>query len=46
MGIAASLSYPDCQVIQLSEMIDVITGIVKGVQVPVTVEIEAGYGKI
>jgi 2-methylisocitrate lyase-like PEP mutase family enzyme len=45
MGIAASLGYPDCQVIQLSEMIDVITGIVKGVQVPVTVDIEAGYGK-
>jgi len=45
MGIAASLGYPDSQVIQLSEMIDVITGIVKGVRVPVTVDIEAGYGK-
>jgi 2-methylisocitrate lyase-like PEP mutase family enzyme len=44
MGIAASLGYPDCQVIQLSEMIEVITGIVKAVQVPVTVDIEAGYG--
>jgi 2-methylisocitrate lyase-like PEP mutase family enzyme len=44
MGIAASLGYPDCQVIQLSEMIEVISGIVKGVQVPVTVDIEAGYG--
>ncbi|RPI04920.1 MAG: isocitrate lyase/phosphoenolpyruvate mutase family protein [Ignavibacteriae bacterium] len=44
MGIAASLGYPDCQVIQLSEMIDTITGIVNGVQVPVTVDIEAGYG--
>jgi 2-methylisocitrate lyase-like PEP mutase family enzyme len=44
MGIAASLGYPDCQVIQLSEMIDAITGIVNGVQVPVTVDIEAGYG--
>jgi 2-methylisocitrate lyase-like PEP mutase family enzyme len=44
MGIAASLGYPDCQVIQLSEMIEVITGIVNGVQVPVTVDIEAGYG--
>jgi 2-methylisocitrate lyase-like PEP mutase family enzyme len=44
MGIAASRGYPDCQVIQLSEMIDVITGIVHGVQVPVTVDIEAGYG--
>ena len=44
MGIAASLGYPDCQVIQLSEMIETITGIVNGVQVPVTVDIEAGYG--
>ena len=44
MGIAAALGYPDCQVIQLSEMIGVITGIVKAVQVPVTVDIEAGYG--
>jgi 2-methylisocitrate lyase-like PEP mutase family enzyme len=44
MGIAASLGYPDCQVIELSEMIEAITGIVNGVQVPVTVDIEAGYG--
>jgi 2-methylisocitrate lyase-like PEP mutase family enzyme len=44
MGIAASFGYPDCQVIQLSEMIDAITGIVNGVQVPVTVDIESGYG--
>ena len=45
MGIAASLGYPDCQVIQLSEMIAAITGIANRVQVPVTVDIEAGYGK-
>ncbi len=44
MGIAASLGYPDCEVITLSEMIQSITGIVNGVQVPVTVDIEAGYG--
>jgi 2-methylisocitrate lyase-like PEP mutase family enzyme len=44
MGIAATLGYPDCQVIQLSEMLHAITGIVNGVQVPVTVDIEAGYG--
>lgn len=44
MGIAASLGYPDCQIIQLSEMIEAITGIVNAVQVPVTVDIEAGYG--
>jgi 2-methylisocitrate lyase-like PEP mutase family enzyme len=44
MGIAASLGYPDCQVIKLSEMIETITGIVNAVQAPVTVDIEAGYG--
>ena len=44
MGIAASLGYPDSQVIKLSEMIEAITGIVNGVHVPVTVDIEAGYG--
>ncbi len=44
MGIAASLGYPDGQVIQLSEMLESITGIVNTVQVPVTVDIEAGYG--
>jgi 2-methylisocitrate lyase-like PEP mutase family enzyme len=44
MGIAACLGYPDCQVIQLSEMIKAISGIVNNVQVPVTVDIEAGYG--
>jgi 2-methylisocitrate lyase-like PEP mutase family enzyme len=44
MGIAASLGYPDCEVIQLPEMIEVITGIINAVEVPVTVDIEAGYG--
>ena len=45
MGIAASLGYPDCEVIRLPEMINAIRGIVDSVQVPVTVDIEAGYGK-
>jgi 2-methylisocitrate lyase-like PEP mutase family enzyme len=44
MGIAASLGYPDCETIELSEMIERITEIVNGVQVPVTVDFEAGYG--
>ena len=44
MGIAASLGYPDCEVIQLPEMIEVITGIINAVDVPVTVDVEAGYG--
>ena len=43
-GVAASLGYADCQVIQLSEMIETIQGIVNAVQVPVTADIEAGYG--
>lgn len=45
MGIAASLGYPDCQVITLQEMIAAITPIVNAVKAPVTVDIEAGYGK-
>jgi len=44
MGMAASFGYPDSQVIQLSEVIEVVTGIVNAVQVPVTVDFEAGYG--
>jgi len=44
MGVAASLGYPDCQVMQLAEMLDVVTGIVNAVEVPVSVDIEAGYG--
>jgi 2-methylisocitrate lyase-like PEP mutase family enzyme len=44
MGIAASFGYPDCEIIQLSEVIERITRIVNAVQVPVTVDIEAGYG--
>ena len=44
MGVAASLGYPDCQVITLSEVIQVTTGIVNAVKVPVSVDIEAGFG--
>lgn len=44
MGIAASLGYPDCEVIQLQEMLRVVTGIVNAVEVPVSVDFEAGYG--
>lgn len=44
MGIAASFGYPDCQIITLSEMLEFITGIVNAVKVPVTLDIEAGYG--
>ncbi len=44
MGVAAALGYPDCQVITLSEVIQITTGIVNAVQVPVSVDIEAGFG--
>lgn len=44
MGIAASLGQPDCEVIQLPELLQVVTRIVNAVQVPVTVDFEAGYG--
>jgi 2-methylisocitrate lyase-like PEP mutase family enzyme len=44
MGVAAALGYPDCQVITLPEIIQITTGIVNAVKVPVSVDIEAGYG--
>jgi 2-methylisocitrate lyase-like PEP mutase family enzyme len=44
MGIAAALGYPDCEVMKLPEMLHAITGVVNAVQLPVTVDIEAGYG--
>lgn len=44
MGIAASLGNPDCEVIQLSQVLQIVKGIVSSVQVPVTVDFESGYG--
>jgi len=44
MGVAAALGYPDRQVITLSEVIQITTGIVNAVRVPVSVDIEAGFG--
>ena len=44
MGIAASLGYPDCEVMQLPELLQVVNGIVHAVQVPVSVDFETGYG--
>jgi len=44
MGIAASLGHPDCEVIQLPEVLQIVTGIVNAVQVPVTIDFETGYG--
>jgi 2-methylisocitrate lyase-like PEP mutase family enzyme len=44
MGIAASLGYPDCQVMRFSEMLEAVRGIASRVRVPVTIDMEAGYG--
>jgi 2-methylisocitrate lyase-like PEP mutase family enzyme len=43
-GIAFALGYPDGQQIGRDEMLQVISRIVAAVQVPVTADIEAGYG--
>ena len=43
-GIAFSLGYPDGQKIPRDEMISVIARIVKAVKIPVTADVEAGYG--
>jgi len=44
-GIANSLGYPDGQVIRRDEMLEVVARIVRAVSVPVTADMEAGYGK-
>jgi 2-methylisocitrate lyase-like PEP mutase family enzyme len=43
-GIAFALGYPDGERINREEMLQVIKHIVAAVQVPVTADIEAGYG--
>ncbi|MCB9014145.1 MAG: isocitrate lyase/phosphoenolpyruvate mutase family protein [Bacteroidales bacterium] len=45
MGIAASLGRPDCEATTLEEVLQIVSGIVNAVQVPVTVDFETGYGK-
>ncbi|WP_370224638.1 isocitrate lyase/phosphoenolpyruvate mutase family protein [Cytobacillus sp.] len=44
-GIAASLGYLDGQSIPLSKMVETIENIAKSVNVPVSADIEAGYGR-
>jgi 2-methylisocitrate lyase-like PEP mutase family enzyme len=43
-GVAFSLGYPDGQVIPRDEMLAVIGRIAKAVKVPVTADVESGYG--
>jgi 2-methylisocitrate lyase-like PEP mutase family enzyme len=44
-GIAAALGYPDGQKIPLELMLEAIARIVGAVAVPVTADVEAGYGR-
>lgn len=43
-GVAAVLGYPDGERIPAAEMLDMIERIVRAVAVPVTADLEAGYG--
>src|SRR6266516_1385221 len=45
MGISASLGYPDFQTIPFTAMGDAIAKIANKVDLPVTADIEGGYGK-
>ncbi|HKF53333.1 MAG TPA: isocitrate lyase/phosphoenolpyruvate mutase family protein [Candidatus Acidoferrales bacterium] len=44
-GVANSLGYPDGQKISRDEMLEVVARIARVVSVPVTADMEAGYGK-
>ncbi len=43
-GVANSLGYPDVERLTRDQMLDVVGRIVKAVSVPVTADVEAGYG--
>lgn len=43
-GVAASLGYPDGEVIGVDEMLAVVGRVAAAVEVPVTADLEAGYG--
>ena len=44
MGVSASLGYPDCEQIQFAEMLEAIKRIANKVTLPLTVDIEGGFG--
>jgi len=44
-GIAFALGYPDGQRISREEMLDIVARIARAVRVPVTADMESGYGK-
>jgi 2-methylisocitrate lyase-like PEP mutase family enzyme len=43
-GVAATLGYPDGQRVSRDEMLEVVARVSRAVQVPVTADMEAGYG--
>jgi 2-methylisocitrate lyase-like PEP mutase family enzyme len=43
-GVAAALGYPDGQRISRKEMLEVVARIARAVRVPVSADVEAGYG--
>lgn len=43
-GIAASLGYPDGEQVSRDEMLDMVARIARAVAVPVTADVESGYG--
>jgi 2-methylisocitrate lyase-like PEP mutase family enzyme len=43
-GVAATLGYPDGQRVSREEMLQVVARVARAVQVPVTADMEAGYG--
>src|SRR6202171_3585894 len=43
-GVAFSLGYPDGQRVSRDEMLDVVARIARSVRVPVTADMESGYG--
>ena len=43
-GVANSLGYPDGEAVSRDEMLDVIRRIARGIAVPLSADIEGGYG--
>src|SRR5438309_8269548 len=43
-GVAFALGYPDGQRVSRDEMLDVVARVARAVRVPVTADMEAGYG--
>ena len=43
-GIAASLGYPDGELIPSGDMLDMVSRIARAVDIPVTADMESGYG--